>query len=113
MYSSGARRRVVLLVATHAVLLGMQHVTAPICTGWNSSSASDGLVDDIPPSPRSVIESVCRLFHSGSDVRRISCFWRQSTDNVSIIVIAFSLEESGFEVDVIKGKMLVRPELAG
>ena len=55
----------VLLVATHAVLLGMQHITAPICTGWNSSSASNGFVDDVPPSPRSVIESVCRLFSFG------------------------------------------------
>ena len=92
MHFSGARRRVVPLSTTHAVLLRMHHVTAPIYTGWNSSSTSNGFVDDVPPSPRSVVESVCRLFHSGSDVRRKSCFWRKSTDNVSIVVIVFLLE---------------------
>ena len=97
----------------YAVLPGVHHVTASVGTSRNSSCILNGLVDDIPPPTRSVVEPICRFLHSGSDVRRVSCFWWESTDNVSIIVIAFSLEEGCLEVDVIKRKMLVRTELAG
>ena len=113
MHVGGVRRCAVLLPTAHAVLLGVHHVTTSVCTSRDSTCISNSFVDDVPPSARSVVESICRLFHPSSNVRRISCFWRESTDNVSIVVIVFSLEEGCLEVDVIERKMVIGTKLAG
>ena len=91
----------------------MDNIAASICAGWNSSCILDGPANDVPPSTRSIIESVSRLLHPCSDVWRISSFWWESADNVPVAVIALSLKESGLQVDVIEGKVVVGSKLAG
>ena len=86
-------------------------MAATINARWDPSCTRQSLIDDVTPLTGSAIQSICWLLHARPDVRRVACFWRNSTDNIAVVVVDLSLQEGGLQVNVPEGKQIVRAPL--
>ena len=80
----------------------VKDIATPVSSGWYHTIRPECFVYDVPPSPWSIVEAISRTLKPRTHVRWQAGLRWKLTDDVTEIVIRFSLEECGLEVNVIK-----------